>query len=109
MDDRGRLDPVHDGHPDIHQNDVRPLFVTDPDHLRTVGRGRDDGEVRLGPEQAGATVTSTSYVSTWERRLTDGAGRRSSGCESPRASLAQKLGGFLSLRCGQARRWLPRK
>ena len=49
----GRLDAVHAGHPDVHQHDVGPQLAADADRLGAVGRGADDGEVRLGVEQFG--------------------------------------------------------
>ena len=50
-DPPGRLDPVHDRHAHVHQHDVGALLAAQPHGLRAVGRGADDGEVRLGVEQ----------------------------------------------------------
>ena len=47
-DSRGGLDAVHDGHLNIHKNDVRSSLPHHVDRLNTIGRLRDHRDVRLG-------------------------------------------------------------
>ena len=49
----GRLDPVHPGHADVHQDHVGAALATDLDSLLSVGGGAHHGEVGLGVEQFG--------------------------------------------------------
>ncbi len=48
QDRLGSFDAVHDGHPDVHENDVWARSGRDRDPLDAVGRLADELEVGLG-------------------------------------------------------------
>ena len=52
----GRFQPVHDRHPDVHQNDVGPQMPRQADRVRAVGGLAHDLQAGLGGEHRGEAL-----------------------------------------------------
>ena len=51
LDDPGRLDPVHVGHRDVHQDDIGQQLLRQPDSLGARLRLTDDLDLGIGREE----------------------------------------------------------